>query len=126
MPCRDDDRDDHLIPELRSRNDALAADLCKARGLLLTLSHVLDHNTVSRAVVDALQVQLAAHKNHRELDKHRALAMVESKKSSIVGTIAKIRELGGFPNPSLLEEVDNLNSQLQEIKNTDPFETDLY
>lgn len=125
MPCRDDTPDTYWS-ELRERNDELAAELCKARGLLLTLSMVLDHNTVTNSIVRDVQDQLEKHRQHRDLDKHRAISTVESKKSNIVDKISKIRALGGLPSPTLLEEIDVINTELQRFRDSDSLETDLY
>jgi hypothetical protein len=126
MPCRDDDCDDHYWSELSNRNHELAAELCKARGLLLTLSAVLDQNKVSNSVIRSLQDQLAKYRQHREQDKLRATLDVERKRDAVAKKISLIKELGGLPSTSLLEEIDAANTALQNVKNSDPLETDLY
>lgn len=127
MPCRDWDFNaaNQARTNLKKRNDELAKEACDLRALILELSLRLPAKLDPRLEQQIKKVEKTQRK-HREADRNAAIEEVDDQIASFNRTVEKIKNLGGNPTPTKMQELQRLKDHKIAIMNADPLRTTLF
>lgn len=128
MPCRDDGwpQEERVGPDAQKRLDKLTQELCDARRIIAKLESLFDFSKLSKDERQDIKRHLEGQEEHRKKDKQRALAEAKANLGKLESTMKKIKELGGECSKTMIRQHKDLMGKLEDIKNADPMDTDLF
>lgn len=106
------------------RRHKLAAELCKARALIVAMQKA--HTFTDPALLSRIAHEVAAQHKHRVHDKEVALSRATDEVVLARREIKSVRALGGIPGPKQRKRLREAITARDAIKASDPMNTDLY